>query len=145
MCDNEKKQYWDFGRQGTSAHPRYYPPGLFSKLKRNWQCFLDEAAKIDSQPKNSPHKRLSKKEFYKLLERDPSPLITIPFDEKVTLNHTELIWFSQCKKPIPLKEVMKLRKKYFPYLYSKEPITRELPAQGTTSYPGQFKFVDIFK
>ena len=39
-------------------------------------------AEIDSQPKNPPQKRLSKKEFYKLLERDPSPLITNPFDEK---------------------------------------------------------------
>ena len=97
---------------------------------------------VDSQPKDPPHKRLSKMQFYELLERNPSPLITNSSDERVTMNHTELLWFPQCKKPFPVKEVMELRKKYFPNLYPKEPITRNLPTQGTTSYPGQFDFVD---
>lgn len=123
-----------FGSQGTSAHPRYYAPGLFNNLKRNCQCFFDETAKKDSQPKNPPRKKLSKKQFYKLLERCPSPLITNPLDERVTMNHTELIWFSQCKKPIPLKEVMALRKKYYPDLFKKPSVLDNLPAQGGTSY-----------
>lgn len=95
--------------------------------------FLDYIKQTDSQPKNPPHKRLSKKQFYKLLERNPLPLITNSYDETVTLNRTQVVWFPQCKKPLPLKEVMKLREKYFPNPYPKEPITRNLPAQGSTS------------
>ena len=86
-------------------------------LDLNMKIYNELIAEIDSKPKNPPRKRLSKKEFYKLLERDHSPLITNPFDERVTMNHTELIWLSQCKKPIPLKEVTKLREKYFPNLF----------------------------
>lgn len=111
-------------------------------LDLNMKIYNELLAEIDSRPKNPPQKRLSKKQFYKLLERCPTPLITTPFDDVVILNHTELLWFPQCKKPFPVKEVMELRKKYFPNLYPKEPITRNLPAQGTTSYPGQFDFVD---
>ena len=103
-------------------------------LDLNMKIYNELLAEIDSRPKNPPQKRLSKKQFYKLLERDPYPLITNPFDERVTLNHTELIWFSQCKKPIPLKEVIKLREKYFPNLYPKESITRNLPSQGSTAH-----------
>lgn len=103
---------------------------------------MDYLKQTDSQPKNPPRKRLSKKQFYELLERDPSPLITNVYDEIETLNDKQVIWFSLCKEPLPLNEVMTLRKKYFPNLYPKEPITRKLPAQGSTSYPGQFDFVN---
>lgn len=103
-------------------------------LDLNMKIYNELFAEIDSRPKNPPQKRLSKKQFYELLERFPYILITASFDEKVTMNNTELIWFPQCKKPIPLKEVMKLREKYFPNLYPQEPITRNLPSQGTTAH-----------
>ena len=106
--------------------------------------FLDYIKQTDSHPKNPPHKRLSKKQFYELLERDPSPLITNSFDERVTLNHTELIWFPQCKKPLPLKEVIKLREKYYPNLFKRPSIIDNFPIQGTTSYPDLVEFVGSF-
>lgn len=101
-------------------------------LDLNMKIYNELLAEIDSRPKNPPQKRLSKKQFYELLERCPSPLITNSFEERVTMNHTELIWFSQCKKPIPVKEVMKLREKYFPNLFKRPSILDNLPAQGRT-------------
>ena len=119
--------------------PSYHPIDLDFNMK----MYNEIVAELDYRPKNPPQKRLSKKQFYELLERFPYILIPDSDDEKVTMNNTELIWFSQCKKPIPLKEVMKLREKYFPNLYPKEPITRKLPSQGSTArtyfLPGKLK------
>ena len=108
-------------------------------LDLNMKIYNELLAEIDSQTKNPPQKRLSKKQFYKLLERNPTPLITTTFDDVVILNHTELLWFPQCKKPFPIKEVMELKKKYFPNLFKRPSILDNLPAQGTTSTTYYFR------
>ena len=74
-------------------------------------------AEINSRPKTPPQKRLSKKEFYKLVEKEPLHLFMDGFDEREERNSGKVVWFPLCEEPFPLEEVMKLREKYFLNLF----------------------------
>lgn len=74
--------------------------------------FLDYFKQTDSQPKNPPRKRLSKKQFYELVKKEPWHLYTNVYDETEDRNCGKVIWLPLCKEPLPLEEVMRLRELY---------------------------------
>ena len=107
MCDNEQKPDEHFCVQGTSAHPRYYAHlGMDRLLVKTRQAFFDNLKKIEAQPKNPPLQRLSKKEFYELVKKEPWHLYTSVYDEVETLNGMKVIWLPLCEEPLPLEEII---------------------------------------
>lgn len=80
-------------------------------LDLNMKIYNELIAEINSRPKTPPQKRLSKKEFYKLLERETWHLFTDIFERKER-NSGKIVWFSLCEEPFSLEEVMELREQY---------------------------------
>lgn len=81
-------------------------------LDLNMKIYNELVAEINSRPKTSPQKRLSKKEFYKLVEKEPWHLFTDVFDEREERNSGKVVWFPLCEEPFSLEEVMELREQY---------------------------------
>lgn len=81
-------------------------------LDFNMKIYNELIAEINSRPKSPPRKLLSKKQFYKLLEKEPWHLFTDVFDEREERNSGKVIWFPLCEEPLPLEEVMELREQY---------------------------------
>lgn len=90
-------------------NPEEYPcPDLDWHMK----IYNELLSEIDSRPKNPPQKRLSKKEFYKLVEKEPWHLFTNVYDEIEERNSGKVIWLPLCEEPLPLEEIMELREQY---------------------------------
>lgn len=90
-------------------NPEKYPcPHLDWHMK----IYNELLAETDSRPKNPPLKRISKEEFYKLVEKEPWHLFTNVYDEIEERNSGKVIWLSLCEEPLPLEEVMELREQY---------------------------------
>ena len=81
-------------------------------LDLNMKIYNELFAETDSRPKNPPQKRISKEEFYKLIEKEPWHLFTNVFDEREERNSGTAIWFPLCEEPFPLEEIMELREQY---------------------------------
>lgn len=81
-------------------------------LYLNMKIYNQLLAETDSRPKNPPQKLLSKKQFYKLVEKEPWHLFTNVYDEIEERHSGKVIFLPLCEDPLPLEKVMELREQY---------------------------------
>lgn len=81
-------------------------------LELVYKEWTDLLAQTDSQPKNPPFRKLSKKQFYELVKKEPWHLFSNVYDDVEDRNDGKVIWMPLCKEPLPLEEIMELREQY---------------------------------
>lgn len=81
-------------------------------LDLNMKIYNELLAQTDSQPKNPPFRKLSKKQFYELVKKEPWHLFSNVYDDVEDRNDGKVIWMPLCKEPLRLEEIMELRKQY---------------------------------